>query len=411
MMGCMSLPVSAASDPVIAISGEQADPGDTVSLTVSLRDNPGLTVMRLQVEYDTSVLTLIDVKDSERLGKTVHSKALDAEPYVLYWNNATSKVNFKNNGDIVTLTFKIADDARYDEYSVDVTFGEKDILDKDMEPVHFRVETGRVAVSCDHTRTEWRIKKAGTCLKKSVQALVCRDCGAEMDTRNGKIGAHKVDKWTIDRQPTQTKEGQRSGYCQVCEKEVIEKIAKLVTSVGGTVVPDSATGPEIPDEDRVDIDVEAGDDATLPGDVELLAQKVELYGQEREAFIKLMADKFPDKQVVAVYDLMMVSDGELYRPDDKVTVTIRLSKNMRKQYKEWQLVQVDGENNAVKIVVEDGVLRFETDIFNSRYALLGVEKTTVWQSVWFWIVAAVLLLITTVALYTVCQHKRKKAQR
>ena len=412
LIGCMAVPISAATDPVIAISGEQADPGDTVKLTVSLRDNPGITVMRLQLQYDETVLTLVDVKDADRLGKSVHSKELDANPYVLYWNNTTSKVNFKNTGDIVTLTFEIADDARYGEYAVDVTFDEKDILDKDMESVAFRTETGRVAVSCDPSRTEWRIKKPDTCLEKGVQALTCRDCGKEMDTRDGKIGAHAVKKWTVDVKPTTKKEGKRHGYCTVCEQEITETLPKQVTSVGGTVSPDSATGPEIPEEDRVDINVETNDDVTLPGDVELHAQKVELYGQEREVFSKRVAKAFPDKQLVALYDVVMLSDGQLYRPDGAITASIRLSDNMQKQYNEWLLVRVNEDDlSVVEAVVKDGALQFETDALNCRYALLGVEKTTIWQSVWFWIVVAVVLLIAAAVVYTNRQHKRKKARK
>jgi len=62
---CMSLivPVSAASKPTLTLSGASAEPGDTVTLTVSIKDNPGISATTLYLYYDTAVFSV-----DERIG-------------------------------------------------------------------------------------------------------------------------------------------------------------------------------------------------------------------------------------------------------------------------------------------------------------------------------------------------------
>lgn len=110
-------------------------PGDTVSITIALENNPGIITMILEVGYDTSVMTLTGVTDGGILGTAMHTDKLTMDPYQLTWNNGTAPSNFTAVGDLVTLTFTIAEDAP--EGSYDITLSCSDALNYDMDEVRF----------------------------------------------------------------------------------------------------------------------------------------------------------------------------------------------------------------------------------------------------------------------------------
>lgn len=408
-IGLFSVPVAAVG-ATVTVSSVEADPGDTVAITVSLSGNPGVVVMRLQLKYDTSVLTLTDVKDEGKLGKNTHSNDLTAMPYVLYWNNPVSKNDYTANGTLVTLTFQVAEDARYGEYPIDITCSEQDVLNAIMDPVPVTAMAGKVTVSCDHARTDWKPKVPSTCQTKGTDALICRDCGKEMGTREAAIGRHAVDQWIVDREATLTETGQRHGYCTVCKQDVTEEIPKRVASVGTTVIPDSATGPEIPEKDEVHVTVDVDEDTSMPGDVQLTVKQVTLYGKEKQALYQLVGLAYPERSPAALYDILLTREGEPYQPDKPVKVTLQLPDSLQKQYTDWQLAMVkDGELVPVVTTLQNDALTFETAEMNGRYVLLGQEKpSSIWQQVWLWILLSLVTLGAVAAAIVIYRRKRAR---
>ena len=59
----MPMTVSAAA-PTFAVGKVPAKPGETVEVTVSTQNNPGIISFRLFVEYNTTALELISAKES-----------------------------------------------------------------------------------------------------------------------------------------------------------------------------------------------------------------------------------------------------------------------------------------------------------------------------------------------------------
>ena len=58
---------------IISVEGKNAIPGSTVSVNVSIKDNPGILGSVLRVEYD-SKLTLTDAKSGEAFSTLVMTK-------------------------------------------------------------------------------------------------------------------------------------------------------------------------------------------------------------------------------------------------------------------------------------------------------------------------------------------------
>ena len=102
---CMALPVQAAfaeSTPVLLLSGKTE--GDEIVVTVTLRNNDGISAMLLNLEYDRDRLTLIDCKQEEALSglDLLASGNYGVYPYVLTWSGDD---NDASNGTLLTLRF------------------------------------------------------------------------------------------------------------------------------------------------------------------------------------------------------------------------------------------------------------------------------------------------------------------
>lgn len=87
-----------AASPTIGISSAEAQPGDSVDLTVSITGNPGITSIDFSVQYDAKQFELTAKKNGKLLGGTMNSQTLDKVPYYCGWINSLQKENCKDDG-------------------------------------------------------------------------------------------------------------------------------------------------------------------------------------------------------------------------------------------------------------------------------------------------------------------------
>ena len=154
------------NEPTIVVGNAEAAPGETVRIPIELANNPGVVVMGIMVGYDEN-LTLLGFEDTGLLPGQLHSTVIE-NPQPLFWGNTTSG-NCTENGVIIYLEFKVADDAAPGTYSITVTYDYEnyDIYNYDGEPIEFAVQNGAVTVAAAqpemHTVTfkDWN----GTVLK------------------------------------------------------------------------------------------------------------------------------------------------------------------------------------------------------------------------------------------------------
>lgn len=131
--------------PTAFIKEVKGRPGGTVDVEVELKNNPGIITMILQLGYDANTMTLTKVTDAGVLGAAMHTNNLNLNPYQLTWNNGTAPSDFVPNGKIVTLTFKIAADAK--EGSYPITLSCNSTMNYALENVEFTTMNGTVTVS------------------------------------------------------------------------------------------------------------------------------------------------------------------------------------------------------------------------------------------------------------------------
>lgn len=128
----------AAGTPTITISSASVAPGETVTLNVSLSDNPGINTFSLGFSYDETRLSLTDVKLVSGIpGQFAYSKKA-------VWLNSE---DITTNGDYLTLTFSVLENAPTGDASVDVVYSAGDISNYNEDDVNFQTVGGTVKVT------------------------------------------------------------------------------------------------------------------------------------------------------------------------------------------------------------------------------------------------------------------------
>ena len=125
----------AATDTQIVIESKTGTTGDIIRLEVVLKNNPGIQGIMGQVQYDTSVMTLINVENGTVLESLTWDKSL-------VWDAAEDSLE---NGLLCVLEFRIAEDAPVGSYFV--SFVLEDAFNEKEETVFVSVVSAEVTVS------------------------------------------------------------------------------------------------------------------------------------------------------------------------------------------------------------------------------------------------------------------------
>lgn len=137
------IPVAAAGTPAFVVSETVGNPGDTVTLTISTQNNPGIIGLRLFVAYDSAVLELKKAEKGDFEDVTVGPVAKN--PFTTSWVDAINPDN-TTNGVVVKLTFAVKANAPMGKSVVSVSYEEADVFNTKWENVAFSTVAGGVDV-------------------------------------------------------------------------------------------------------------------------------------------------------------------------------------------------------------------------------------------------------------------------
>lgn len=170
-----TMSVLAASDPSFVVSTVEGERGDTVEVTVSTKNNPGIVSLKVNIGYDASALELVSIDGGAFVGTSFGP--LTNNPIAVSWVNAL-ETNNTTDGVVATLTFKIKDDAPYGASAVTVTHDPEDVYDYGINNVAFTDVNGSVNVlgGCDHE------------YDNEIDAD-CNNCGAVRETTSFVVDA------------------------------------------------------------------------------------------------------------------------------------------------------------------------------------------------------------------------------
>ena len=165
---------AAANSGEFVVSTAEAGRGETVNVTVSIKNNPGIVSAKVKVAYDTDVLELTDKAEGAFAGVTYGPVG---SPFTVNWVDTIHGLN-STNGVLATLTFKVKDAAAFGQSAITLTFDENDVFDLSYDNVTFTSTNGAVTIVCRHNHTTETPAVASTCTVPGHAAYVtCDDCG------------------------------------------------------------------------------------------------------------------------------------------------------------------------------------------------------------------------------------------
>lgn len=131
--------------PQIIVESKSAFAGDSVDVTIALKNNPGIASMKLKVAFD-SMLTLENISYNSSIGGQSQQPQSMTSPVTLNWYNGSA--DSEGDWTFATLTFKVSEDAEANETAnVTVTYNADDVYDISETNVDFEVQNGTVTIS------------------------------------------------------------------------------------------------------------------------------------------------------------------------------------------------------------------------------------------------------------------------
>ncbi|MBR2987107.1 MAG: hypothetical protein IKC63_03725 [Clostridia bacterium] len=215
LLGCATpISVSAATVTTFYAKNVNVHLGETITIPIMVKNNTGFVSASLYIEYDSSVLTLIGIKDKELIDGAMHTTNF-VSPYILSWENDTRTSNYTVNGTLVELSFSVSTLADPGEYSVKISSPTHGVLNCNGDEVNCSFVNGiitAVAPDCDHDWSLWK-KSSASRHKRS-----CDLCGkVEYDS-------HNFDDGEIIEEPSHVAEGMIEYICEDCGATKTTKI-------------------------------------------------------------------------------------------------------------------------------------------------------------------------------------------
>lgn len=122
-----------------------AKAGETVNVDLTLSDNPGIIAALFELEYDRDRLTLVGAEDKGLIPGAVFGESFESYPYIMLWNNA-SMTDFTSNGTLVTLTFRVLENAKGGNAHITLSYNPDDVFNAELDNVEIHINNGFVNV-------------------------------------------------------------------------------------------------------------------------------------------------------------------------------------------------------------------------------------------------------------------------
>jgi len=214
-------PVFADSAPVLEIGKNTAEPGKTVTVTVTLANNPGITYLRVTPKTDSSAFTLTSVSNGNLF------PTLDEGLNLVF--SADSEV--KANGVLCELTFAVSEEAELNS-TVNISLTVRECYNDSYGEINIEALDGRISIGCSHAETTDTVIFAPTCTQNGQTRSVCNACGWETTLEAPAIG-HTEGEWETTKAPAVGVAGEMAVKCAVCNETVKTQIIPALSGEGG----------------------------------------------------------------------------------------------------------------------------------------------------------------------------------
>lgn len=218
---------SAKEVPGYVTDSKTVNVGETFTVNVSVKENPGIISLRLSVVYDETALSLKSVSDKKLFSGFTTPSPTVSSPYILRWADSLATRDNTSDGIFVTLTFKALK-----ECSTSVSISHKEARSCQGKKIAFADSQTKITVKaaeCKHKNTVTVKAVASNCVTQGNNRYVkCADCGYVTSGSSNKLSLaeHKYNS-TVTKQATCTEKGRRTFVCEVCRHSYTEAIGLI----------------------------------------------------------------------------------------------------------------------------------------------------------------------------------------
>lgn len=170
--------------PVIAVDTVTAKAGEEAEVSVSIRNSPGITAVRVQISFGEGLM-LTGVSEGT-MGKGIFMGPQTlGSPFYVVWTYGTGNVS--GDGVLARLTFRVKEDAAPGWQPITVSYDPDDVYGVDLSTyteanVTFGIVNGGVQVesgntSCTHRYAPYVSNGDALCTEDGTKSAVCELCG------------------------------------------------------------------------------------------------------------------------------------------------------------------------------------------------------------------------------------------
>ncbi len=115
------------------------------TVDVSIKNNPGITALKVLLEYPDNVLTLTNVEYPKLFSSRGTGGNQYKSPFVMSWFSTRSQ-NETASGVFARLTFKVKENVAIGSYAIKLSYDADNVININGDKVNFNVENGAVAI-------------------------------------------------------------------------------------------------------------------------------------------------------------------------------------------------------------------------------------------------------------------------
>lgn len=129
--------------PAFVVDDVTTSAGQTFTVAIRTQRNSGIVSLKLNLIYDTDVLTLMEVEEKDFSGMSF--SPITNTPFVINWVDAIHPDN-TTDGVVVLLTFCVKEGVASGTTDISLSYDADDIYNQSFDNVAFRVESGTVKI-------------------------------------------------------------------------------------------------------------------------------------------------------------------------------------------------------------------------------------------------------------------------
>lgn len=261
-----SFTVAAADTPRISLSNVRALPGESVTINISISNNPGIMAMSFCITYDNEAFEYTGYSKGYLSRYTIKDHSDKGQ--IAFVNDEAS--NKSNDGVMLSVKFRVKDNAAPGKHTITLAnqnrekYGTKlhnSFSNSNLKYIVPSVMSGSITVgeTCEnagHKYGDWTVVTPADCVSTGTKEHTCLRCD-HTETADIPITHDFEAEWTVDKAATPTEDGTMSRHCKNCDA-VTDEITFTYEEVEDSQKPDDDASSE----DSVSSEEASGDNSS-----------------------------------------------------------------------------------------------------------------------------------------------------